>query len=92
MVALEKGLPKGGTMSTRLGHRTKMNLRRIALISIFFATCSILSAQQPGTSGPEIGSTVPSFEAPDQNGHVQSLKSIGGPKGALLVFFKSADF
>jgi hypothetical protein len=49
-------------------------------------------AQQPDTNGPTIGSIVPSFEAPDQNGHVQNLKSIAGSKGALLVFFKSADY
>ena len=79
-------------MFTMPGHLTRITPRRIALIAIVFAACSILSAQQSGTTGPEIGSTVPSFEASDQNGHVQNLKSIAGPKGALLVFFKSADF
>ena len=66
--------------------------RGLALFFIFFAACSILSAQQSGATGPEIGSTVPSFEAPDQNGQVQNLKSVVGPKGALLVFYKSADY
>jgi hypothetical protein len=53
---------------------------------------SVLLAQQSGATGPEIGSTVPSFEALDQQGQVRDLKSIVGPKGALLVFFKSADY
>jgi len=43
-------------------------------------------------TGPEIGQTVPGFSAPDQAGKTQTLKSIMGPKGALLVFFRSADW
>ena len=35
---------------------------------------------------------VPEFSAPDQTGKIQTLKSIMGPKGALLVFFRSADW
>ena len=50
-----------------------------------------LLAQQVRT-GPGVGSVVPSFEAPDQNGHVQTLESVGGPKGALVVFYRSADW
>lgn len=66
--------------------------RGFAFALIFLSACSTLAAQQQGTTGPEIGSTIPSFEAQDQNDHVQSLKNIVGPKGALLVFFKSADY
>jgi len=43
-------------------------------------------------TGPGIGSTVPRFEAPDQNGHQQTLQSVAGPKGTLLVFYRSADW
>jgi peroxiredoxin len=43
-------------------------------------------------TGPEVGSAIPPFEAKDQNGQTQSLKSIAGPKGALLVFHRSADW
>jgi peroxiredoxin len=43
-------------------------------------------------SGPEIGKTVTEFSAPDQTGKTQTLKSIMGPKGALLVFYRSADW
>ena len=43
-------------------------------------------------SGPEIGKTVPEFSAPDQTGKTLTLKSITGPKGALLVFYRSADW
>jgi len=43
-------------------------------------------------SGPEIGQTVPEFSLPDQTGRTQTLESIMGPKGALLVFYRSADW
>jgi len=59
---------------------------------IFFSTCAVASAQQAIKTGPEVGSTLPSFEAPDQNGRAQNLQSVLGPKGALLVFYRSADW
>jgi peroxiredoxin len=43
-------------------------------------------------TGPSVGSQAPAFTAVDTQGHVQTLKSIMGPKGALLVFFRSADW
>jgi len=43
-------------------------------------------------TGPALGDGVPEFAAPDQVGHTQTLKSIMGPKGAMLVFFRSADW
>lgn len=42
--------------------------------------------------GPQPGSVVPAFSAPDQDGRVQTLASILGPNGALLVFSRSADW
>jgi peroxiredoxin len=43
-------------------------------------------------TGPAAGSPVPDFSALDQAGRTQTLKSIMGPKGAMLVFFRSADW
>jgi len=43
-------------------------------------------------TGPDVGQQVPAFSAQDQEGRNQSLKSIMGPKGAMLVFFRSADW
>lgn len=65
---------------------------RRGLALILFAACAVAFAQQAIKTGPEVGSTLPSFEALDQNGRPQNLKSILGPKGALLVFFRSADW
>jgi hypothetical protein len=35
--------------------------------------------------GPQAGATVPDFSLPDQHGVTRSLKSLMGPKGAILV-------
>ena len=43
-------------------------------------------------SGPDVGATIPGFELADQNGKRQTLASVAGPKGTLLVFFRSADW
>ena len=43
-------------------------------------------------TGPAAGTPVPDFSAVDQAGRTQTLKSIMGPKGALLVFYRSADW
>jgi hypothetical protein len=43
-------------------------------------------------SGPNPGERVPDFRLVDQNGNQRTLRSILGPKGALLVFFRSADW
>lgn len=73
-------------------HMTALGTRMLPAL-IFFSACTVTSAaQQAIKTGPEVGSMLPSFEAPDQNGRLHDLKSILGPKGALLVFFRSADW
>jgi len=42
--------------------------------------------------GPQVGERVPSFSLKDQSGRAQTLQSIMGPKGAMLVFIRSADW
>jgi len=42
--------------------------------------------------GPQVGQRVPDFSLTDQHGKVQTLQSIMGPKGAMLVFYRSADW
>lgn len=42
--------------------------------------------------GPQVGDIVPDFSAPDQFGRTQTLKSVLGPNGAMLVFNRSADW
>src|SRR5262249_58220749 len=42
--------------------------------------------------GPKVGQVVPDFRLSDQNGKVWTRASIMGPKGALLLFYRSADW
>ena len=42
--------------------------------------------------GPQVGERVPDFSLKDQNGTAQTLQSIMGPRGAMLVFIRSADW
>ena len=44
------------------------------------------------TLGPQVGERVPDFNLKDQNGKIRTLRSVMGPKGAMLVFFRSADW
>ena len=70
-----------------------MTSRLLAAACLLLATAA--AAQAPidvDRVGPQAGSVVPAFSAPDQAGTVQTLRSVLGPKGALLVFSRSADW
>ena len=49
-------------------------------------------AVDTSTVGPQVGTVVPSLSGTDQFGHAQSLASLSGPKGLMLVFSRSADW
>lgn len=42
--------------------------------------------------GPQVGQQAPAFTLNDQHGRQASLESVMGPKGAMIVFFRSADW
>ena len=44
------------------------------------------------TLGPRVGERVPDFRLPDQTGKEQTLQSIMGRRGVMLVFLRSADW
>ena len=58
---------------------------RTANLLIFIAWASFAQAPAPG-------SRIPELRLPDQNGTLQTFESIRGPKGAMLVFYRSADW
>lgn len=60
------------------------------LLGLFAAFAGILAAATP--TGPEIGTKAPEFELRDQNGVSHTLASLLGQKGAILVFYRSADW
>jgi len=70
---------------------------RTALLTAVLGGLAGLVQQAPAmidTSkiGPRVGATVPPVAGVDQFGKPHTLNSIYGPKGAMLVFFRSADW
>ena len=57
-------------------------------------------AQQPAARsvidvqalGPQVGARIPEFTLVDQTGARRTLRSLMGPKGLMLVLFRSADW
>ena len=73
-------------------------MKKCILSIIAAASASILVAQSPGQKidlsklGPQVGEWIPDFSLTDQNGKPWTLQSIMGPKGVMLVFYRSADW
>jgi hypothetical protein len=42
--------------------------------------------------GLETGRKAPAFAVPDQSGRTQTLETLKGSKGTVLLFFRSADW
>jgi hypothetical protein len=42
--------------------------------------------------GPQVGARIPDFTLVDQSGMPRTLRSLMGPKGLMLVLFRSADW
>lgn len=68
----------------------------LALVLAAPAALVGVAQQKPDVSveriGPKTGEIAPDFEAPDQQGVARRLSALLGPKGAMLVFFRSADW
>lgn len=63
-------------------------------VALLFGVAAFAQTEKIDVSklGPQVGQKVPEFRLSDQNGKVQTLDSIMGSKGAMLVFFRSADW
>ena len=44
------------------------------------------------TTGPEVGERIPQIEAVDQHGQRRNFDDIAGPAGAMILFYRSADW
>ena len=42
--------------------------------------------------GPQVGAKVTDFSLADAQGRTHGIRSAAGPKGTMLVFFRSADW
>ena len=68
-------------------------LRRLAPAAIVLLCAVALLAQvDVNTIGPQKGAAAIDFRLTDQNGQPRTLASVAGPKGTMLVFFRSADW
>jgi cytochrome oxidase Cu insertion factor (SCO1/SenC/PrrC family) len=83
---------------------TPHRMTRMVACAVACALVSLVAqptAQQPAVQptlpdvqklGPQIGTRVPDFTLLDQKGQSRTLASLMGPKGLMLVFFRSADW
>ena len=75
-------------------HLTSVTLR--SLVFTLALTGAVLSAQQAPVDtsriGPLAGTAVPPIEGVDQFGRKQTLSTVAGRSGVMLVFFRSADW
>jgi cytochrome oxidase Cu insertion factor (SCO1/SenC/PrrC family) len=82
---------------------TPHRMTRMVACAVACALVSLVAptAQQPALQptlpdvqklGPQIGTRVPDFTLLDQKGQSRTLASLMGPKGLMLVFFRSADW
>ena len=69
------------------------------VVAMVLASGTLPGAQAPAPApidtskiGPQVGESVPPIDGVDQFGRRQSLSSIAGPRGTMLVFFRSADW
>lgn len=57
------------------------------------ASLFLMSAPASGiAAGPEVGESIPAFEAIDQSGTARDFASLTGERGLLLLFYRSADW
>jgi cytochrome oxidase Cu insertion factor (SCO1/SenC/PrrC family) len=84
-------------------HLTTMRLSRrpeprlaVALLAALLTQTALMAQSRTRVDvsklGPQIGEHVPDFTLKDQNGKTWTLQSIMGPKGAMVVFYRSADW
>lgn len=55
-------------------------------------TIQLTSLELLAGIGLPVGEKAPAFSARDQFGHEQSLDTLRGPRGTVLLFFRSADW
>jgi len=80
-----------------LGMRTgsTVSVRHLTLLfsAVLFLASPLLFGQNAAIDvGIKIGERIPSFRLSDQNGSARDFSSVKGPKGAVLLFFRSADW
>ena len=80
--------PKGEILMSANKFSTFVMLLSLAMV-LLGATLSLAAQEMPGVPA---GKSAPPFRARDQFGKEQTLSSLVGPNGLVLLFFRSADW
>ena len=86
---------------SRMVHASRAAIAVAFVVLTLAPTAGSIARQQASTPaaapdvetlGPHVGDALPGFSLRDQHGQVRSLTSLLGPSGAVIVFFRSADW
>jgi len=64
----------------------------LSLGGLLLSAGGALASEFSESWGPEVGSTPPLLEAPDQTGTIRTLDDLAGEQGLLLFLNRSADW
>ena len=71
----------------------KLNVRiLLAIVALSVTQLTSANEEHAAKWGPKVGTSAPMLEAEDQAGKTQTLSSLKGPKGLLVVFNRSVDW
>ena len=70
----------------------KQPMLALALGAVLFAAGAFAHQVDVTTLGPQVGQKALDFSLPGHDGKIHNLASAAGPKGTMLVFFRSADW
>ena len=63
-------------------------INRVPALVFLLVCCSLLGRDY----GPAVGAKMAGFELQDQDGKLRNLGSLLGPKGVVILFYRSADW
>jgi len=84
-------------MIKAMGTKIQKPITSLLLVALMLGLSTAALAQsrtaiEVASLGPQVGDLVPNFRLIDQNGTPQTLESIAGPNGTMLLFHRSADW
>jgi hypothetical protein len=72
--------------------RIMPNTMRLFLLLLFLIPLLLSASSSPPMPGLPTGKAAPAIHARDQFGKEQTIASLMGPKGLVLLFFRSSDW
>ena len=78
-------------MGTTLRFSARLSARltaRVSTLLFLLVSYSLMGREY----GPAVGGKMAAFELPDQDSKLHNLRDLLGPQGAILLFYRSADW